>query len=526
MAYLSLDSAWEIPWQWINHDLPKLVGQLETDPGHSALLLGAAAGLALLWLLVRRQRRLARRRRLSAAPAPTVLDSYTASLAPASVLAPDADLAWDGPARAQPAEPLEAFDFDLDEGQPDSGAITVNEADPLAEASIFIMYGYHDRAAELLRWYLDDAGEAQAQVLQLLCDSYLKLRQVDDFADILERRLLLAGAEPALRDTLLEGLRLDPENLQLRVLAINYFGLDVDQINALLGLEPAAPESTAESRQPQTRPTPDPGVAGAAESSLPPPATQSGLVDGRMPLAPLSQTEKLIVRSFTPPGRAAKLHLAMGNHDEAVAALHRALTKQPNALVHFTELLKIHQARRDIDEYARTLWHLYAALGNAGQSLKERLLAQGFSLGPHPLFEALAQARERSQIEAIGRRFGFHVADTMPLPKTALVEVSGADKPALAREGNDILREVDSYLEFGQIDQAVKVLESAILADPAAIHLYPPLLELYERMDDLASLTELASGIKRRVQRPPEEVVAMMTSLFQRMKNRREQLAA
>ena len=102
MAYLSFDSAWEIPWQWISHDLPKLVGQPATTPGHSALLLGALAGLALLWLLVRRRRRLARRRRLSAAPAPTVLDSYTASLAPASVLASDTGLAGDGPARAQP----------------------------------------------------------------------------------------------------------------------------------------------------------------------------------------------------------------------------------------------------------------------------------------------------------------------------------------------------------------------------------------------------------------------------------------
>ncbi|TCS73492.1 hypothetical protein EDC61_102270 [Sulfuritortus calidifontis] len=527
---------YEAPWNAVllrlSRELPDLpwaagIGQ----PVSFALLVIAA--LILIWLLLR----LRRHRRRSTTQADRIeiyipdsaLSNGPHALAPAAASEPEPGIPWDGTPgygsrQYNARHAAETYDFD-DEAA-GSDAITVSEADPLAEASIFIMYGYHDRAAELLRWYLDDAGEAQAQVLQMLGDAYLKLERVDDFADILERLLLLSGPGETQRQALLEGLKIDPENLQLRVLAINYFGLDVDQINALLGLEPVAPVPIDAPARPP--------VPAAADSEPGAPAASPGeqtsgnlrLIEGRGPIAPLSQTEKLVVRSFLPPAQAARLHLAMHNHDEAIAALHRALRKQPNALVHFTELLKIHHGRRNVDEYARTLWHLYAALGNAGQSLKERLLAQGFSLGPHPLFEALAQARERGQIEAIGRQFGFHAADVMPMPKNPLVEISGTSRPTLDQAGGDVLQEVDSYLEFGQIDQAVEALESAILADPAAIHLYPPLLELYERMDDLRRLTELASGIKRRAQRPPEEVVAMMTGLFQRMKSRRERLAA
>lgn len=416
---------------------------------------------------------------------------------------------------------------------PSKGAIEVTEVDPLAEVAVYIEFGYLEQAAQTLRWYVDGSGSNNPGALRKLLQVYHRMGRIDDYADILER-LCDAGQDPGfVREAVLAGLTVDHDNLHLRVLAETRLGLGPEKLAELLGprkasapeAAPPAPPPRSDVRPAAPRPAPAPRerVTKAARPAL-------HLVEGEAPLKSLSAEEKVVLHIFANPAHEARLHLAVRDLDAAVPALRRAIAAQPRNLANFTELLRIFYVRRQIEEYAHTLWHLYSVLNGAGLPLRERLLGMGFTLGEHPLLEALAQSKDGRQVEAIGRQFGLIPAETIPAArKFQLVEVAqqGAPAPPLeAEKGGDILKEVDAYLEFGQTEQALDSLEAAVIRNPMDARLYPPLLDLYERMDDLPRFAALTSKIKKLVQRPPEEVVPMMLNLYQRLQHRRQETAA
>jgi tetratricopeptide (TPR) repeat protein len=421
---------------------------------------------------------------------------------------------------------------------PSKGAIEVMDVDPMAEVAVYMEFGYFEQAAQTLRWYVDGGGRGNLDALRKLLQIYHRLSRIDDYADILER-LCDAGQDPGyVRESVLAGLAADRENLPLRVLAESRLGLGPEQLDELLGPEEGALEVVAEAAPP---PPPAPEVhpgAPAAPRPIPPVPREGAakaaaptlrLVEGKTPLKPLSAEERAVLSIFANPAHEARLHLAVRDLDAAVPALRRAIAAQPGNLAGFTELLKIFYTRRQIQEYADTLWHLYSVLNGAGRSLRERLLGMGFALGDHPLLEALAQAKDARQVEAVGREFGLVPVEVTSGRKFKLVDVAqqGAPIPPLeAEEGGDVLKEVDVYLEFGQTEQALDSLEAAVIQNPMDARLYPPLLDLYDRMDDLPRFTALTSRIKKLVQRPPEEVVPMMLNLYQRLEHRKQETAA
>jgi hypothetical protein len=61
-----------------------------------------------------------------------------------------------------------------------------------------------------------------------------------------------------------------------------------------------------------------------------------------------------------------------------------------------------------------------------------------------------------------------------------------------------------------------------VLNDPADARLYPPLLDLYDRMDELERFNELSAKVKRLIHQLPEEVAPMMLSLQQRLRDRKQ----
>ncbi len=472
---------------------------LQSASDHPVLLGVAAFALIALAVLRRATRKPAR--------------PQHAALPPASP--PTATRTFAPPPAPEPAEDFPTV--------PSEGSIEVREVDPLSEANIYLEFGYFEQAAESLRWYLNETGNADRQAMRKLLDIYLQLNRIDDFAEILERLGALGEDQDYLRCTALAGLAADRDNLQLRVVAETYLGLGPERVSQMF--VPAEPPPIPELAEPET----------FAEPSAPPPRQETPqpansavpsrrLVEGDEPIAPLTPEEKAVLRAFAAPAMEARLHLAANNLEEAVPALRRAIVAQPAGLAHFTALLKVFFLRREIEEYARTLWQLFAVLGDYGRALRDRLLGMGFVLGHHTVFEALAQAQERWQTESIGRQFGY-VTDP-PTPRRPFLLVAVSQGAAGIRSGepkHDALRDAEAYLEFGQIEEALATLEKAVLADPMSAHLYPPLLDLYERMDDLARFTALAGKIKRIVQRPPEEVVPMMSGLYQRLKQRQQQ---
>jgi tetratricopeptide (TPR) repeat protein len=406
--------------------------------------------------------------------------------------------------------------------------IEVREVDPLAEVEIYLQFGYLERAADTLRSYADSVGQSDREGLRRLLELYRRLGRIDDYAEILERLCTAGEGEVFAREAVLAGLAADPDNLPLRVVAETRLGLGVEQVNALIGYDAGAEPTPAEQgKSLEAAPPTAASQLGPAPTSDPEaPRPILPLISGEAPLASLSEEEKAVLRAFAPPGQAARLHLATHDLDEAVAALRQAIALQPKALSHFTDILKIFHARRQIDEYARTLWHLYCVLDGCGRPLRERLLGSGFALGRHPVFEALSKAKERRHLDAIGRHFGFLTEEPAPPKRLRLIDTFGQPDNTFADPVTDALREAESYLDFGQIEEALAILEAAVLENPLASRLYPPLLDLYDRMDALPRLAALAAEVKRRVRRPPEEVVPMMTGLYQRLKQRKEKIAA
>jgi len=416
-------------------------------------------------------------------------------------------------------------------------AIEVAEADPLAEAAVYLEFGYLDHAAQSLRNYVEGPGQGNLEVLRKLLQIYLQLKQIDDYAEILEY-MDRAGEDHAyLQEALLAGLGYDIDNLQLRVLAESALGLGPEHLAKLLGsdvvpegdqslaqdIDAAAVAAAAKAPDAAASPSGDRGHS---------PRIVSRLVEGGMRLTSMfSMEEKAMLRVFTHPAHEARLHRteaqlhrASGNFDAAAEALRRAISAYPRALVNFADLLWILHRRGRLNEYAHTLWRLFAVLEGAGKPLRERFLGMGLALGRHDILEALVQMTDHRQVEEIGRRFNLLSVD-QPLEKPqSLVEATDEDALdiSLAGQAADVLVEVNAFLEFGQIDQAIDALETAILEDPADPRLYPTLLDLYDRMDDCDRLETLVINVKRLIQRPPEEVAPMMLGLQQRLEQRRQ----
>lgn len=451
-------------------------------------------------------------------------------------------------ARKQVAQKIKSRKNTLDEG-PDTpvqeaapvrsgreDVMEVSEVDPLDGVDIYIEYGYYERAAETLRWYVEQAGGgSNPNALRKLLEVYFQLGQIDNYASTLEQ-IALAGERPDfIKVALLAGLREDYDNLQLRVLAEAHLDMGVERLNAMIGSPRRETKSIEVKREPAHEVPPveapkPPRVSPQpkAERAIPQQRKKLALVQGDAPLAPLTTEEKSILKTLVSPAHVAKLYLALMDEEEAVPALRQAIAEQPRkSLVHFTEMLKIFYLKRDLDEYAKTLWHLYSILENYGQDLKERLLGAGFDIGYHPVLEALAQAKEPHHIEAIGRTYGYFPTESATAKKLSLIEVRVESAgPELECDGDSVLAEVDSYIEYGQIEQALELLEREILIDPQRVQLYQPLLDLYDRMDALQRFTRLASEIKKKMQRPPDEVISMMSSLYKRLQQRTQRIAA
>jgi tetratricopeptide (TPR) repeat protein len=335
---------------------------------------------------------------------------------------------------------------------------------------------------------------------------------------------------------MLSGLEIDIDNLQLRVLADSHLGLGPERLNKLLGADVVWEEdhNPVDDSEPALAATavadPDLSQLNQGGGSRPPRLVLR-LVEGGVRLtSSFSTEEKAMLRVFSHPAHEARLHRteaqmhrAAGDLDAAAEALRRAIAVYPRALVNFAELLWVFHRRKRLDDFVHALWHLYSVLNGAGRALRERFLGMGLALGQHQILEALLQATDRQQIEEIGRQFGLLPAEKNATRKLQLIDAFRYEPDDQGTESAaDVHEEVNAYLEFGQLDQAIELLEATIVNDPADPRFYPTLLDLYDRMDDLDRFTALSAKIKRLIQRPPEEVVPMMISLQQRLQHRQQ----
>lgn len=70
---------------------------------------------------------------------------------------------------------------------------------------------------------------------------------------------------------------------------------------------------------------------------------------------------------------------------------------------------------------------------------------------------------------------------------------------------------------YGQLDEAMTLLEESIIQYPEESQLYITLFDICERAEEWERLEQVLQKIRAHVQNPPEEVVLAMSQLLQKI---------
>lgn len=455
-------------------------------PDDTTLLLAASPAvlLGLLWAMRRRRPPPLAENRL---PPPRILHPVPGAVAVADGLPPVA-----------PADTADTM-AGPDELQLEIG---VADTDQLTEADVYLQFGYLDRAAALLRSYADQHPPASRELARLL-GLYLRLAAIDDFTDILQRLATLGMlTEADTAQAVVEGLRIDPDNLTLRVFAEETLGWDIATVSRRVGLAPPQPAPRAASAAPAANPT-------SPDGSL-------LLVAGQQPLAALDGLERQAICHLLPPRQGVRILQQHGETATAIATLENLLAHTRHPLTLLMDILHLYYRAANLAGFCRRLWQSFVLLGEHGPALRERLLRMGFALGSHPLLDALAAGPDSAGLEALGRAWGFVPAPVADVDALPLVSVGSVAAPVAAPR--DALDDAEAYLDYGQVEEAQAVLEQALYRNPADVRLYPLLLDLYERLESAGQLRALLAHIRATLGHPPAEVATRLAQLRQLLK--------
>jgi tetratricopeptide (TPR) repeat protein len=434
-----------------------------------------------------------------------------------------------------------------------SAAAQIEEVSILDEVEIYLSYGHLEQASTTLRWYVDHHRGDQEQARRLL-EIYLALADVDRYAEILER-LCEHPAHGGVdcREDIFAGLQMDPQNLQLRVLAEALLGMSVAAIEAELAQRrpqrtdtgPAlAHIALAEARQnlEQAIVNPEPfdlgginlsgfnaptdrGRGRGREAESPGPTQDNRpLLVGEMSLGVLDEAETTAVAGIISPLTAARQLRAAGQDDVAERLLRRNLILDPRKLALHVELLELLYHRRQAATYAEELLYLYLTLWGAGAALRHRLLHHGQHLGAHPLWSELDNIDgNEHRLAPLAEQYGLYVPITaIPIssPPLILEQIRRDNVIVTADHDDSILHEFNQLLDYGQVEEAVSLLEMATIAQPANGDYYAPLLEMYERMDAQDRFSDFIKSVLAADTQPDEEIMRQMFDLAERLQRR------
>jgi tetratricopeptide (TPR) repeat protein len=233
---------------------------------------------------------------------------------------------------------------------------SLSSDDLMAEADIYLLYGHYAQAAVVLRWYVD-MNPHDTGAIQKLLKTYEAMSDINAYAQLLESLgTHLEGSEmqsPWWKQQILNGLRYDPGNLELLVLADK------------------------------------------AGISVPIPDSDDSLVD----LTP-EKALAIVSRSNDPV--------------YCIALLQKAILVNPKKLALYAEALRLTSQHKMLDKYVDILVILYITVGYSGKSLRERMLQAGRAIGDHALWDVLDKwdGNPQTLIHLAASR-GIKISDSM-----------------------------------------------------------------------------------------------------------------
>ena len=408
----------------------------------------------------------------------------------------------------------------------EAAANVAQEVDALTEYKVYKQFGYHEKAAESLSQYLTSGSAAvsdgmRSTLVNELVQLWLDAKKPDELAETLRQfGNLLTKAQT--EDYIKQGLAVDKNNLNLRVLAEELLGWGVQQTSAEIGERSGldTPTQAKQTKQKSRRAVAEAESEQKVVDSSPTKSRKELVTNSKYAGAILvHDEEKAALMGFMEPESGYRLMKDRLAYDAAVSYANKAIRQanKPAALI--IDALSLDYKNQNIDRFAQHLWQLYYTLGPYGRQVKERMLGWGLNLGEHPILTQLEANPNEAQLREIGIANGFldrgtstQKAHRKPLIRTRTDDVSVKQTPA-----EKVLRDVESLLMYGQLDEAMNLLEESILEYPGESQLYITLFDICERAEEWERLEQVLHKIRANIQHPPEEVVLAMSQLLQKI---------
>lgn len=425
--------------------------------------------------------------------------------APADTVA-DEDWGWDtAPTSAMVAE----------------SSVEVQEVDALTEYKVYKQFGYHEKAADSLAQYLSKNishldGEARGSLLNELAHLWLEAKKPDELGYMLSSYASMLSKEQ-IEDYVKQGLALDKNNLNLRVVAEEMLGWGVQETAAEIGEKsgldaPQAKQNRRFNRRQAEKEVVAPVVAERPRKELVRSTQRPANILVR-------DEEKATLMGFMKPENGYRLMKDRLAYEAAVSYVNKAIREADKPAALIIDALSLDYKNRNIDYFARHLWRLYYTLGQYGRQVKERMLGWGLNLGDNEIFEKLEANPNEVQLREIGLEYGFLEKgnNINRAQRKSLVQVRTDIESAQQSASEKILKDAESLLMYGQVEEAMDVLEEAIVEHPKESQLYITLFDICERAEEWERLEKVLHKIRANVQNPPEEVVLAMSQLLQKI---------
>lgn len=411
-------------------------------------------------------------------------------------------------------------DWGWENGVSDSAttAVSAQEVDPLTEYQVYKQFGYESKAAASLAGYLSNLGDqAPEKLVHELVGLSLRINDIDLLAETLNQHSS-SLQEESLAEYVKAGLIANPTHLILRVIAENRLGWSMQQVSRIIGennsLDDIQSTSVAPTLTIRTHTT------DTSENNTEYVTTKSNeIVKGNIDLGSVSEEEMGAVIGFVKPEKSAKILKGKVDYETALRQYNKAIQKSTKPASLIIDALKLDYQYEEVNQFAKHLWRLYYSLGQYGRQVKERMLGWGYSLGYHEVFDDLEKGPSEQKVREIGLKRGYLQPTSLQLKSKYrdLVQKDSSLISENASPAEEAIKEVESLLMYGQLDQAIGTLEQAVLQYPQESQLYVMLFDLYERAEDWSRLEQFLRLLREHVASLPEEVVLAMSRLLRRM---------
>lgn len=193
------------------------------------------------------------------------------------------------------------------------------------------------------------------------------------------------------------------------------------------------------------------------------------------------QAWESIEAAFRLPGFRGLQLTADNWEDKADSFLAHAVARNPGDLYAHVQRINLNISRKDIPSLFGSLLDLFIALGDAGFALRKRMFGLSKNL-----------------LEKQPRRF-LSAALKAGINATSLLPADGVSVLAMGFSGvNELVKEVhqttngfhsplevaNSYIEFGQLQEARQLLEKTVLDDTLTEEVQQLLLEIYRKTNN------------------------------------------